>query len=48
VKREIAEAKRQLELEVRSWRIRLEQLEHDLKHEPQRVRAFYQERAKRI
>ncbi len=40
--------KRQLESEMRSWRSRLEQFERDLEREPQRIRAFYEVRAKRI
>jgi len=39
---------RQLEANIRSWRIRLEQFERDLESEPRRVRAFYEVRAKRI
>jgi superfamily II DNA or RNA helicase len=42
------EEKRQLDSNMRSWRIRLEQFEHDLQHEPQRIRTFYQVRAKRV
>jgi len=40
--------KRQLESDMRSWRIRLEQFDRDLAQEPQRVREFYEVRAKRI
>jgi len=40
--------KRQLEVDIRSWRARLEQFDRELKHEPQRIRAFYEVRAKRI
>jgi hypothetical protein len=47
-KREIEDAKRQLELDVRSWRNRLQQFDRDLQHEPQRIRSFYEVRAKRI
>jgi hypothetical protein len=47
-KRELEEAKRQLELNVRSWRTRLDQFEHDLDREPQRIREFYEVRAKRV
>jgi superfamily II DNA or RNA helicase len=42
------EEKRQLESDMRSWRIRLEQFDRDLEREPQRIRAFYEVRAKRI
>jgi hypothetical protein len=42
------EEKRQLQSDMRSWRSRLEQFERDLKHEPQRIRAFYEVRAKRV
>jgi exonuclease VII large subunit len=42
------EEKRQLDADVRWWRIRLEQFERDLQREPQRVREFYEVRAKRI
>jgi hypothetical protein len=34
--------------DVRSWRGRLEQFERDLAREPQRVRDFYEVRAKRV
>jgi len=40
--------RRQLEADVRSWRIRLEQFDRDLEREPQRVRDFYQVRARRV
>ncbi len=40
--------KRQLESDIRSWRIRLEQFDRDLAQEPQRVREFYEVRARRI
>jgi hypothetical protein len=40
--------RRQLESDMRSWRIRIEQFEHDLKHEPKRIRDFYEVRAQRI
>jgi SNF2 family DNA or RNA helicase len=42
------EEKRQLESDMRSWRSRLEQFNRDLEHEPQRIRAFYEVRAKRV
>ncbi|MGH8542078.1 MAG: DISARM system SNF2-like helicase DrmD [Gammaproteobacteria bacterium] len=40
--------KRQLESDMRSWRNRLEQFDHDLKREPQRIREFYEVRARRV
>ena len=40
--------KRQLESDMRSWRMRLEQFERDLTSEPQRIREFYEVRARRI
>jgi len=40
--------KRQLESDMRSWRSRLTQFEHDLTHEPPRIRAFYEVRARRV
>lgn len=42
------EEKRQLESDMRSWRLRLEQFDRDLEQEPQRVREFYDVRAKRV
>ena len=42
------EEKRQLESEMRSWRVRLGQFESELEREPQRIRAFYDVRAKRV
>jgi hypothetical protein len=42
------EEKRQLESDMRSWRGRLEQFDRDLQREPQRIREFYEVRAKRI
>ncbi len=42
------EEKRQLESDVRSWRIRLEQFDRDLAHEPNRIREFYEVRARRV
>ena len=42
------EEKRQLESDMRSWRNRLDQFERDLQREPQRIRAFYEVRAKRV
>jgi superfamily II DNA or RNA helicase len=40
--------KRQLESNMRSWRVRLEQFERELKQEPQRIQEFYEVRAQRI
>jgi hypothetical protein len=40
--------KRQLESDIKSWRIRLEQFERDLAQEPQRIRQFYEVQVKRI
>jgi superfamily II DNA or RNA helicase len=42
------EDKRQLESDMRAWRSRLVQFEHDLEGEPQRIRAFYEVRARRV
>ena len=42
------EEKRQLELNMRSWRGRLEQFDRDLEREPPRIREFYEVRAKRV
>jgi hypothetical protein len=42
------EEKRQLESDMRSWRNRLDQFDRDLEREPQRIRAFYEMRAKRV
>ena len=42
------DARRQLEADMRSWRIRLEQFGDDLEREPQRMREFYEVRARRI
>ncbi len=42
------EEKRQVESDMRSWRSRLEQFERDLEREPQRIREFYEVRAKRV
>jgi len=39
---------RQVESDMRSWRIRLEHFTRDLEHEPQRIRAFYEVRATRV
>lgn len=43
-----AEEKRQLESDIRSWRMRLEQFERDLETEPDRIQAFYEVRARRV
>jgi len=40
--------KRQLEADVRSWRVRLTQFDRDLEHEPRRIRDFYAVRARRV
>jgi hypothetical protein len=40
--------KHQLEADIRSWRVRLEQFDRDLEHEPQRIRDFYEVRARRV
>ena len=40
--------KRQLELNMRSWRIRLDQFDRELKQEPHRIKEFYEVRAQRI
>src|SRR5262249_52736184 len=42
------EEKRQLESDMRSWRNRLEQFDHDLESEPQRIQSFYEVRVKRV
>lgn len=42
------EEKRQLESDMRAWRIRLEQFESDIKREPKRIREFYEVHARRI
>ena len=44
----MTEEKRQLESDMRSWRVRLDQFDRDLEREPQRIRAFYEVRAKRV
>ena len=33
---------------MRYWRTRLDQFDRDLKHEPGRIRAFYDVQAKRV
>ena len=40
--------RRQLQSNMRYWRTRLEQFDRDLKHEPGRIRAFYEVQAKRV
>ena len=42
------EEMRQLQADIRAWRTRLEQFDHDLTQEPQRVREFYEVRARRV
>ena len=40
--------KRQLESNMRSWRVRLDQFDRELTQEPQRIQDFYEVRAQRI
>jgi hypothetical protein len=42
------EEKRQLEADVRSWRMRQKQFDRDLKTEPDRIKEFYEVRARRV
>jgi superfamily II DNA or RNA helicase len=42
------EETRQLQANMRSWRTRLEQFDNDLEREPQRIKEFYEVRAKHI
>jgi hypothetical protein len=42
------EEKRQLEADMRAWRLRLQQFDRDLENEPTRIRDFYDVRAQRI
>lgn len=42
------EERRQLELNMSAWRRRLGQFEHDLVHEPERIRRFYEVRTQRV
>jgi superfamily II DNA or RNA helicase/vacuolar-type H+-ATPase subunit H len=42
------EEKRQLESDIRAWRLRLQQFDRDLAVEPERIRGFYEVRARRI
>ena len=39
---------RQLDADVRHWRRRLDQFDRDLAEEPDRIREFYQVRARRV
>lgn len=43
-----AQEKRELETNMRAWRIRLGQFENDIGREPDRIRRFYEVRATRI
>ena len=45
---EVAEEKKQLEANVRSWRRQLEQFDLDIDAEPQRIRDFYEVKARRV
>jgi hypothetical protein len=42
------EEKRQLESDIRAWRLRLQQFDRDLIGEPDRIREFYEVHAQRI
>ena len=42
------EEQRQLDADVRAWRRRLTQFDEDLEREPDRIRAFYEVRARRV
>ena len=42
------EEKRQRQADIASWRTRLAQFDRDLETEPDRIRAFYEVRAKRV
>ena len=42
------EERRQVEANMRGWRLRLEQFDQDLEAEPARVREFYEVRARRV
>ena len=42
------EEKRQLESNMKAWRVRLRQFESDLEREPTRIREYYEVRAQRI
>ena len=43
-----ADERRQLDADVRAWRHRLTQFDRDLEREPERIRAFYEVRARRV
>ncbi len=43
-----SEESRQLEADIRHWRERLKHFDHDLKAEPDRIRDFYEVRARRV
>lgn len=40
--------RRQLESDVKAWRLRLDQFDHDLRTEPDRIREFYEVKAQRV
>ena len=42
------EETRQLEADMRSWRVRLDQFDRDLEKESQRIKEFYEIRARRV
>ncbi|WP_428386433.1 DISARM system SNF2-like helicase DrmD [Mucisphaera sp.] len=42
------EERRQLESDVKAWRLRLEQFDRDLQTEPDRIREFYEVKAQRV
>ena len=42
------EERRQLQSNMRYWRMRLEQFDRDLQQEPGRIRAFYEVQARRV
>lgn len=42
------EERRQIESDVRAWRIRLQQFDRDLEQEPERIRRFYEVHATRV
>ena len=44
----VEEERRQLEENVRAWKHRLEKFERDLRQEPQRIRDFYEVKARRV
>ena len=44
----LQEEVRQLDADMRHWRMRLEQFDRDLKEEPDRIREFYRVRAQRV